>query len=42
MSTPEVLQAGERASIPYSSDVFILDPHLSLLRSLGAPHQLPN
>ncbi len=35
LSTPEVLRAKERTPTPYSSIVFTLDSHLSLLRSLG-------
>jgi len=34
-----VLRAKERPQTPYSSDVFSLDSHLSLSRSLGV-HQL--
>jgi hypothetical protein len=34
-STPEVLQAKERALTPCSSVVFTSNSHLSLLRSLG-------
>jgi len=36
MSTPKVMQAKERAPTPYYFDVFTLDLHLSLSRSLGA------
>jgi len=35
---PEVLKARERAPTSYSSIVFILDSHLSLLRRLGVRH----
>jgi hypothetical protein len=35
-SNPKVLQAKERASIPYSFVVFTLDPHLSLLKEVGS------
>jgi len=37
--TPEVLQAKGRAPTPYPSDIFTLDSHLSLSRSLGM-HQI--
>jgi hypothetical protein len=37
-STLKVLQARERALTPYSFDVFTLDSHLNLSRSLGVRH----
>jgi hypothetical protein len=37
----KVLQARERALTPYFSAVFILDSHLSPLRSLGVHHYHP-
>jgi len=39
-STPKVVRIKECASTPYSSIIFTLDLHLSLLRNLGACQEL--